>query len=77
MTGVETHVCDRLTQWRARVADAYAGFGAPPATAQAHATVLVAALEGALILARARRTIEPLDTVERFFASHAPDSGKL
>jgi len=34
----------------------------------------MAALEGALILARAQRAIEPLDTVERFFASHPPDS---
>jgi ribosomal protein L35AE/L33A len=32
-----------------------------------------AALEGALILARAQRNSEPLDTVERFFASRAPD----
>jgi hypothetical protein len=35
--------------------------------------VLMAALEGAVILARAQRNIEPLDTVERFFASRAPD----
>jgi Transcriptional regulator LmrA/YxaF-like, C-terminal domain len=34
--------------------------------------VLLAALEGALILARTQRNIEPLDTVERFFASRAP-----
>jgi hypothetical protein len=34
--------------------------------------VLLAALEGALILARARRNTEPLDTVERHFASQAP-----
>jgi hypothetical protein len=40
---------------------------------EAHATVLMAALEGAIILARARRNIEPLDTVERYFASRAPD----
>jgi hypothetical protein len=42
------------------------------AEAEAHATALVAALEGALILARAERSIEPLDTVENFFASRAP-----
>jgi hypothetical protein len=34
----------------------------------------MAALEGALILARAQRTIKPLDTVERFFASHPPSA---
>jgi transcriptional regulator LmrA/YxaF-like protein len=43
----------------------------PQAEAEAHATVLMAALEGALILARAQRNIEPLDTVERFFASRS------
>ncbi len=71
---VRTHVSERFAWWRALVADAYARFGAPQAEADAHATVLMAALEGALILARAQRTIEPVDSVERFFASHPPDS---
>jgi len=69
---LRTHVSELLAGWRAPVAEAYTRFGAPQAEAEAHATVLVAALEGALILARAQRTIEPLDTVERFFASRAP-----
>ena len=67
-----THVSELFAQWRARVTYAYTKFGAPPAEADAHATVLMAALEGALILARAQRSIEPLGTVERFFASRAP-----
>ncbi len=71
--GLRTHVRDAFAGWRAPVVDAYARFGASPAEAEAHATVLMAALEGALILARAQRSIEPLDTVERFFASRAPD----
>jgi hypothetical protein len=33
----------------------------------------LALARGALMLARAQRNIEPLDTVERFFASRAPD----
>jgi AcrR family transcriptional regulator len=70
---LRTHVRERLARWRGPVADAYTRFGASPAEAEAHATVLMAALEGALILARAQRSIEPLDTVERFFASRAPD----
>ena len=70
---LRTHVRDRFAWWRALVADAYTRFGAPPTAAEAHATVLMAALEGALMLARAQRNIEPLDTVERFFASRAPD----
>src|SRR4029077_2760184 len=61
---LRTHVCEMLTWWQAPVAGAYTRFGAPPAQAKAHATVLVAALEGALILARAQRNIEPLNTVE-------------
>ena len=70
---LRTHVRDAFAGWRAPVVDAYARFGASPAEAEAHATVLMAALEGAFILARAQRNIEPLDTVERFFASRAPD----
>jgi AcrR family transcriptional regulator len=70
---LRAHVSESFNGWRAQVADAYTRFGAPPAEAEAHATVLMAALEGALILARAQRGIEPLDTVERFFASRAPD----
>jgi hypothetical protein len=34
-----------------------------------------AALEGALILARAQRNIEPLDTVERFFTRSTQTNG--
>jgi AcrR family transcriptional regulator len=70
---LRTHVSEAFSGWRAPVVDAYARFGASPAEAEAHATLLVAALEGALILARAQRSVEPLDTVERFFASRAPD----
>jgi TetR/AcrR family transcriptional regulator, lmrAB and yxaGH operons repressor len=71
---LRTHVSELFAQWRAPVAGAYTRFGAPQTEADLHATVLVAALEGALILARAQRTIEPLDTVERYFASRAPAS---
>jgi AcrR family transcriptional regulator len=70
---LRTHVSEKFAGWRAPVADVYIRFGAPRAEAEAHATVLMAALEGALILARAQRNIEPLNTVERFFASRAPD----
>src|SRR3989442_9833121 len=70
---LRTHVSEKFAGWRAQVADAYTRFEATRAEAEAHATVLMAALEGAVILARAQRNIEPLDTVERFFASRAPD----
>jgi AcrR family transcriptional regulator len=70
---LRAHVSESFNGWRAQVADAYTRFGAQKADAGARATVLMAALEGALVLARAQRSIEPLDTVERFFASRAPD----
>ena len=68
------HVDELLTQWQASVADVYAMFGDPPAVAQEQTTVLLAAIEGAVILARARRSTEPLDTVERYFATRPPAS---
>jgi TetR/AcrR family transcriptional regulator, lmrAB and yxaGH operons repressor len=71
---LRTHVSELFAGWRATVVDAYTRFGAPKADAEAHATVLMAALEGALVVARAQRSIEPLDTVERFFASRGPDT---
>ena len=68
------HVSDLLARWQRTVADVYIKFGASSAVADEHATVLLSALEGALILARARRSIEPLDTVERYFAARAPSA---
>jgi AcrR family transcriptional regulator len=63
------HANELLAQWQAAVAGIYVKFGDAPARAAEQSTVLLAALEGALILARARRSAEPLDTVERYFAS--------
>jgi AcrR family transcriptional regulator len=70
---LRTHVSESFAWWQAQVADAYTRFGSPKADAEANATVLMAALEGALIIARAQRNIKPLDTVERFFASLVPN----
>jgi TetR/AcrR family transcriptional repressor of lmrAB and yxaGH operons len=67
------HVTELLARYHAAVAGVYAKFGDPPAQAAEQSTVLLAALEGALILARARRDTEPIDTVERHFASRAPN----
>jgi AcrR family transcriptional regulator len=70
---LRAHVNELLARWQAVVADVYAKFGDPPAIANEQSTMLLAALEGALILARARRSTEPLDTVERYFMSRAPN----
>jgi TetR/AcrR family transcriptional repressor of lmrAB and yxaGH operons len=64
---LRVHVSEQLDRWQAAVADVYVKFGDPPAEANEQSTLLLAALEGALILARARRSTEPLDTVERLF----------
>jgi AcrR family transcriptional regulator len=69
---LRNHVDQMLARWQAPVADVYVKFGASPAEAEGHAMVLLAALEGALILSRARRSIDPLDTVARYFADRAP-----
>jgi hypothetical protein len=73
---LRVHVNELLTQWQASVADVYARFGDSRSVADEQATVLLAAIEGALILARARRSTEPLDTVERYFATRAPKRAK-
>ncbi len=56
---LRTHVSDSFAWWRVQVADAYTRFGPPQADAEAHATVLMAALEGALIVAAPNATSSP------------------
>jgi TetR/AcrR family transcriptional repressor of lmrAB and yxaGH operons len=63
------HACALLDQWRDSVHAALVKFGAPQSTAQDDASVLLAALEGALILSRANQSTDPLDTVQRFFTT--------
>jgi AcrR family transcriptional regulator len=73
---LRVHVSELLARWQASVAEVYVNFGDPPTAAEEQSTVLLAALEGALILARARRSTQPLDTVEGYFASRAPHPPK-
>jgi len=58
-----------LEQWRDSVRAALVEFGVPRSTAEDDASVLLAALEGALILSRANQSTQPLDTVQRFFTT--------
>jgi AcrR family transcriptional regulator len=74
---LRVHVDELLARSQASLVDVYARFGAAPSEAEEQSTVLLAAIEGALILARARRTIEPLDTVERYFAARPPVRRRL
>ena len=71
---LRAHVSELLARWQGAVADVYIKFGASPAAADEHATVLLCAVEGALIVARAHRSTAPLDTVERYFAAGAPSA---
>jgi AcrR family transcriptional regulator len=58
-----------LDQWRDSVHAALVKFGAQESTAEDDASVLLAALEGALILSRASQSTQPLDTVQRSFTT--------
>jgi TetR/AcrR family transcriptional repressor of lmrAB and yxaGH operons len=69
---LRVHARSALDQWHASVARVYAKFGDSQAIAEEQSTVLLAALEGALILARAQRSTDPLDIVARYFASRPP-----
>ena len=52
-------------RWQDLIADRLVGDGFPRKRARALATLTIAALEGALVLARTGRDVEPLDTVHR------------
>jgi TetR/AcrR family transcriptional repressor of lmrAB and yxaGH operons len=60
---------DLLEQWRDAVHAVLVTYGVQESTAQDDASVLLAALEGALILSRANQSTAPLDTVQRFFTT--------
>lgn len=52
-----------LARWRAEIAEALAGAGIAPARAGRLAALVLAAVEGALVLCRGERSADPLDTV--------------
>jgi TetR/AcrR family transcriptional regulator, lmrAB and yxaGH operons repressor len=58
-----------LDQWRDSIHAALVKFGVQESTAKDDASVLLAALEGALILSRANQSTQPLDTVQRYFTT--------
>jgi AcrR family transcriptional regulator len=60
-------IADFFDATQSMVADVLIKYGHPAANAGDQATLLIAALEGALILARAKRSTAPLDTVQRAF----------
>jgi TetR/AcrR family transcriptional regulator, lmrAB and yxaGH operons repressor len=58
-----------LETWRAALAQSIAGHGAAPAEASSLATLVLAGIEGALLIARASRDAEPIRTVGRELAA--------
>ena len=69
MTGYGKRLARSLDQWRDSIRAALVKFGVQESTAKDDASVLLAALEGALILSRANQSTQPLDTVQRFFTT--------
>jgi len=58
-----------LDQWADSIHAALVKFGVQESTAEDDASVLLSALEGALILSRANQSTQPLDKVQRFFTT--------
>ena len=60
---VHAAAAEAFSGWRSRLADSLAQNGVDAAAAEQLATLVVAAVEGAVVLCRARRSAEPLDHV--------------
>jgi AcrR family transcriptional regulator len=62
-------LCDSISRgfdtWRTPIAAALRRMGVPRARAGALSTVMLSSLEGAIVIARARRDVGPLNTVRR------------
>ncbi|TDB94723.1 TetR/AcrR family transcriptional regulator [Actinomadura sp. 7K534] len=56
--------------WRRPVARELAGMGVPARRAEALATLMISALEGAILMARAEQSVRPLRTVVRELAPY-------
>jgi TetR/AcrR family transcriptional repressor of lmrAB and yxaGH operons len=67
-------VAGAFTAWRTVLAAAFARDGATPAQARRLASFVVAAVEGALILARAERDVQPLTDVAQELVTHVRDA---
>lgn len=61
--GAHAAAAEAFTEWRGLLADAFARAGLAGARAGPMATLLIAAIEGAVVLARAECSIRPLEEV--------------
>lgn len=62
---VRRGAAEAFAGWREAVADALRDMGVPYKRAEALATLMISTLEGAILIARAERDIEPLDTAAK------------
>jgi AcrR family transcriptional regulator len=62
---VRAAAADAFIKWENALAGAMRRRGLPAARARSIATLLIAAIEGAVLLCRARRTIQPLERVAK------------
>ncbi|MFM8884670.1 MAG: TetR/AcrR family transcriptional regulator [Solirubrobacterales bacterium] len=74
--GLLPAVAAAFASWRGALAEAYADTGVSEADSRRLALTTVAALEGALILARAEQSVEPFDAVQRDLAAAARAAGR-
>ncbi|MEU6770102.1 helix-turn-helix domain-containing protein [Streptomyces sp. NPDC046759] len=58
-------VAAAFTTWRTPLAEALTGMGVPGARAESLATLMISALEGAILMARAEQDVRPLTTAVR------------
>jgi hypothetical protein len=61
-------IADALARWQAPVVDALRGMGVPSRRAPALASLMISALEGAIVQARVQQSVVPLDIVVRELA---------
>lgn len=63
--GLQDLAADTFTRWEELLAGAFRTAGVRRRPARELAVTIIAALEGALVMARAQKTTDPLDTVHR------------
>jgi TetR/AcrR family transcriptional regulator, lmrAB and yxaGH operons repressor len=63
--GLLNRAGEAFRSWQARLAELFRSAGLPQQDADAFATMLVAASEGAVVLARAQQALAPFETVHR------------
>jgi len=75
--GLLEQAADIFRRWQARLAELLVGSGMPAADAASFATLLIAASEGAVVLARAEQSFAPFDAVHARLrdgvAGHGPN----